>query len=93
MTKLKINIEEVEAAPNFGIAAGYICHLRGAAYFDAPQHHSAPTPELAVARSMAICANDLARNPVTEIEWHRFVSKTWWDAEAVETIAADPQPA
>lgn len=92
MTKLKINIEEVEAAPKFGIAAGYICHLRGAAYFDAPQHYSAPTPELAVARSMSICANDLARNRVTEIERHRFVDG-FWKAEAIETIAADPQPA
>lgn len=89
--KLKINIEEVAAAPEFGIEAGFICHLRGAAYFDAPQHYSAPTPALAVARSMAACACDLARNRVTEIELHKFVD-CFWKSEVVETIAADPQP-
>lgn len=88
--KLMINIEEVEAAPKFGIEAGYICHLRGAAYFDAPPHYSAPSPALAVARSLAICAGDLARNRVTEIELHKFID-CYWKAEIVEAIAAEPE--
>jgi len=89
---LKLNIERVESDPKFEIQAGYICHLRGAAYFDAPQHYSAPTPELAVARSMAACAHDLARNRVTKIERHGFTD-AYWGSEILESIDADPLPA